>query len=258
MDWWTPEKQKLASQVPSPNLFLLGKFIGQGRQLGYFGLVHHFLDSVYDVDGFIRPLDDIAADANAGIEHPWSRPASWWAMSVTALLVVWCEILMAFVISYSSPIVGLSCRSGAYLVYGILGTLSWLISCARKNPGDLTKALCYTANGLSLASLLFIVFAQVTRLLFPLPTACRLTSPAAVGHIEQLRVQVWLRRTHGLGSARLLSQQLRPRAVVGCRRRHGRRAAGCLCGSRLISALFPQEPLESVRGHGADVGRLCG
>lgn len=166
--WWTPAKQKQALQASPSNLFPLGKFVGQGRQLGYFGLVHHFLDSVYDADGFIKHWDDIASATDEGLAHPWCRPASWWAFAVTALLVVWCEILMGFVISYNAPIIGLSCRSGSYLVYGILATLSWLLSCVRKNPGDLTKAACYTANSLSFTSLLFIVFAQVTSPLFPL------------------------------------------------------------------------------------------
>ena len=49
---------------------------------------------------------------------------------VVALLVQWGTTGAAILIAYNTPVAGLGCRSGAYLVYGLLGTAGWLFHVA--------------------------------------------------------------------------------------------------------------------------------
>jgi hypothetical protein len=47
--------------------------------------------------------------------------------TITALFVQWGTSGAAILISYLTPGKGLGCRSGAYVTYGSLGTVSWLL-----------------------------------------------------------------------------------------------------------------------------------
>jgi hypothetical protein len=43
-----------------------------------------------------------------------------------AITIQWGTTGAAIMIAYLTPVVGLGCRSGSYLVYGVAGTLSWI------------------------------------------------------------------------------------------------------------------------------------
>jgi hypothetical protein len=89
---------------------------------------------------------------------------TWRILSVTSLAVVLLEVGMAVMISYSTPTVGISCRSGFSLIYGFSSTLTWVLQHLPffKRPGIKRKALCHAVNLLSSLSLLVIIFAAVS------------------------------------------------------------------------------------------------
>ena len=70
---------------------------------------------------------------------------------------------MAIMISFNIPTVGFGCRSGSYIIYGLLSTLPWflhLFACFRRQ-GHIAKMAGHLLCGLSTLCLLFIVFAAV-------------------------------------------------------------------------------------------------
>lgn len=173
-DWWCQDKEDQSAKhmgqyedVAQKYCFSqdITDFVGQGRQIGYNGLAFAVLVSVYDGshDGRrVRKLDEIVDNTMRYLDG--RRPASWWALSLTSLALVWLEIGMAVMISYNIPTVGVGCRSMSYLIYCGLSTLPWLINVFpwRKPPGLLRKVVCHIFCGLSTLSLVFITFAAVS------------------------------------------------------------------------------------------------
>jgi hypothetical protein len=71
---------------------------------------------------------------------------------------------MAFLVSYRTPTVGIGCRSGFYLIYGILSFFAWVVEALPigKNPTTFAKRFCYVTNTAACCVLGFTVFAQVS------------------------------------------------------------------------------------------------
>jgi hypothetical protein len=142
---------------------LLG-FVGQGREIGYCGLAHAVLRSVYDGIGSDRRIRRVEAIVQETITRLAVRRArSWGWISIVSLALVWLEIGMAFMISYNTATVGLACRSGSYIVYGCFSTIPWLLHAlpAFKYPNRLQRTLIHFFNLIATLTLFFIVFAQV-------------------------------------------------------------------------------------------------
>lgn len=62
----------------------------------------------------------------------WNRINAkvWHRMLIAALLAIWVQFGTtgpAIFVAYLTPAAGLSCRSGSYLIYGVLGTVSWIL-----------------------------------------------------------------------------------------------------------------------------------
>jgi heme O synthase-like polyprenyltransferase len=97
------------------------------------------------------------------------RPGSWWVLSLISLAIVWLEIGMAFMTSYTVPTVGIGCRSMSYLIYGGLSTLPWIIQFlpGSRHPGYMRKAVHHFICSLSTLCLIFITFAAVSWPLYP-------------------------------------------------------------------------------------------
>jgi hypothetical protein len=110
----------------------------------------------------MRSTHDIAAEALVNIQK--HRPTPWQILAVTSLAIVWLEIGMAIMISYNTPTVGLACRSGSYILYGILSSLTWFVQLLPwfKRPGLKRKALCQALNLLAVLALMMIIFAAVS------------------------------------------------------------------------------------------------
>ncbi|KAK3321232.1 hypothetical protein B0T19DRAFT_445004 [Cercophora scortea] len=158
--------------VPAPHH--LGEFIGQGRKVGYFGLASAVLTSIYaqDAQQTPQPIAAIASKANARLHRRFHRPAAWWAIALASLLLVWLEVSMALLVSIQTPTVGLSCRSGAYITYGLLATGTWVVCGVVKHPGWRVRVVCHAFNALAVAVLGFILFAQFTGILNNCPCKC--------------------------------------------------------------------------------------
>lgn len=139
-------------------------FVGQGREIGYCGLAHAVVNSVYDSHEDtrqIRPVDSIVQEAI--LELSGHRAKSWRVMSLVSLALIWLEIGMAYMISYNTPTVGLGCRSGSYIVYGVLSSIPWALHSLSgfKHPSFRQRVLIHFFSTFALLSLLFIIFAQV-------------------------------------------------------------------------------------------------
>ncbi len=188
IDWWTPAKQATRQLVPRlpdppppadapadlPNIFVpaaftIGEFVGQGRKMGYQGLAIDFLTSIYDERQNPRSIPDIARATDTKLNTGFRRPAAWWALAWLSLILFWWGICMAFVVSYQTPTVGLSCRSGSYLLYGLFASVTWVICLLRKSPGEITRAVCYLVNLLSCLVLAMVVLAQVSVITYCTP-----------------------------------------------------------------------------------------
>jgi len=159
-------------------------FIGQGRHAGYYGLAHCVIAGISSSSSSLgRPNDHpevqsakITTQAKA---HLLSKPPrAWMWCSLGALILVWWEITMALVVSYHIPTVGMGCRSGLILIFGILSTAPWLAQMFQcLGPPQGTKISRYASRVLnwvsnvflafSIPCLLFITFAAVSTYLPP-------------------------------------------------------------------------------------------
>jgi hypothetical protein len=229
IDWWTPAKQtsrQATSRHPEPpppadapaglpNIFVptafcLGEFVGQGRKMGYQGLAFDFLTSIYDLRQNPHTIKTIADKTSTKLNRCFKRPGAWLSLAAFSFLLFWWSIGMAFMVSYQTPTAGLACRSGSYLLYGILASIAWCVSLVRKNPGEKTRAACYLVNLLSCCALTMIVLAQVSVSYSPSLSRRLILSTEDIGHwtLQQLHLQMRLRRLHGLARRRILQALL--------------------------------------------------
>jgi hypothetical protein len=75
---------------------------------------------------------DSSLEAYPRFEEAWRDNtfrvfASMFAAAATAIFVQWGTTGAAVIIAYLTPAKGLGCRSGAYVLYGALGTAAWLL-----------------------------------------------------------------------------------------------------------------------------------
>jgi hypothetical protein len=183
-NWWSQrkedERRTLWGGVDSLDPFNIeiGEFNGQGRRLGYNGFAYTVLGSVYQGYGDqkkMRPLASVtdgkaqsmAVSAKARLTTERLRPGSWWLLAFTSLALVWLDTGMAIMMSYNTPTVGLSCRSGVYILYGLLSTFTWVVRLfpASNYPRDWLKILCHCINVFATVVLFFTVFAAVSWLI---------------------------------------------------------------------------------------------
>ena len=114
----------LASIIsPDGKLKFLGEFAGQGRVRWHYGVAHSFLRTLEAMHGMERGW---YAKTN---ELSTARTSSLlgfdlnevWQMTASFLMVCSCS-LGAFFVSYYTPTVGLGCRSGGYMIFGLNAT----------------------------------------------------------------------------------------------------------------------------------------
>jgi hypothetical protein len=170
-EWWTQERENNARKGRAsehqvlPFDDFIGEFVGQGRQIGYHGLAYAVIQSAYDRPGIerrMRPTEDIAAETLKNIQRV--RPMPWWILTVTSLAIVWLEVGMAVMLAYNTPTVGISCRSGFILIFGVMSSLTWFLQLLPtfRRPSIMAKALCHALNLLSVLSLIVTIFAAVS------------------------------------------------------------------------------------------------
>ncbi|KAI1915561.1 hypothetical protein LOZ65_005464 [Ophidiomyces ophidiicola] len=136
-----------------------GPVYNYARVFTWWQAVHHFMEAIKSMDqpqltrdgqysqpG--KPHDQMATDSlleseitelpafNTGqymaLYPKFSDlpPDLWWRMviaSVMALIIQWGTTGASALMAYLTPVQGLGCRSGSYTIYGILGTLAWMV-----------------------------------------------------------------------------------------------------------------------------------
>ena len=117
--------------VEPPNIFpgahepkVLGEFAGQGRVRWHYGVAHSLLRTLEAMHGMERGWLKKCSNAD---ELSTTRTYSGllkfdlsevWQMTASFLMVCSCS-LGAFFLSYYTPTVGLGCRSGGYMIFGL-------------------------------------------------------------------------------------------------------------------------------------------
>ncbi|KAF4556380.1 Hypothetical protein D9617_1g082570 [Elsinoe fawcettii] len=120
-------------------LKFFGRFAGQGRKCWHYGVAHPILSSMEDAwvgdaegeshGGRNWLMNEHQARANIVLGNTPDRVGFiWWDYRelwqiLAAVLTVCLSCFSAFVLSYSTPTVGLGCRSGGYMIYAILSFL---------------------------------------------------------------------------------------------------------------------------------------
>jgi hypothetical protein len=145
--------------------FALGRFIAQGRVMWYAGLTYSILEagptyqdnnSAGDKDRFLA----IGENMEKCQEERW-RPAMWYFIAVWALLSVLFDVFIALMVSFNTPTVGLGCRSFAFVLWGILGTITWFAHLFDPFPRRSIRILFHCINVVSVLWLATIMFLRV-------------------------------------------------------------------------------------------------
>lgn len=125
------EAYRRPQAVPDNIEHMLGRFSGQARERWHYGIAHSMISNLErnldDNERNGRQLHKIYQAGNfvssriRGFYHElWTFDlVEIWQMSAACLIVTF-SAFGAFLISYNTPTVGLGCRSGGYMVYGIL------------------------------------------------------------------------------------------------------------------------------------------
>ncbi len=185
--WWSPTRERLAQVADSTGRMstdgphhtcthhdrcVPSHFVGQGRHIGYRGLAYAVVASIEEMEpNDARPLDTITASTSTRLRQN-RPPVSWVWSALAGLALVWWEIGMALMMSYNIPTVGIGCRSGSYIILGLLSTVPWLahVFDLLGPRGAVGRRLSWVFNWVSSLSLalavpclVFITFAAVSR-----------------------------------------------------------------------------------------------
>jgi len=151
----------------------IGRFTGQGRTTEYAGLSHAVMADIHTTGHPIYPMHyaEFAQKVHDRLERR-GRPLSWFVTALLSEAVVITEVMLAFMLVFYTPTVGLGCWSGSFGLYAILSSLCWILSCCFRKPGRIVTGLCYTLNTLALgwlitATVLLVRDCSPSRLLCP-------------------------------------------------------------------------------------------
>ncbi|PWW74731.1 hypothetical protein C7212DRAFT_358977 [Tuber magnatum] len=180
---------------------IFGEFAGQGRVRWHYGVAHSFLRTLEAMHNMGRNWSSVYAATNElSTTRTYSGLVKFdlseiWQMIASFLMVCSCS-MGAFFVSYYTPTVGLGCRSGGYMIFGlgafgclIMETAAW----AFLNPGigrriaQWVLRLCEFAN---FCWLVYIIFAQT----FGIYNSCRCKSSmwgGAGGYVDFEGVQYY-------------------------------------------------------------------
>lgn len=156
IQWWATED---AGNEP----FQLGDFIGQGRRMKYCGLTSAVIKETENFgqlfDSSVRSYSIVADRVSVRMQR---RATSWWVVAGISLCVVTHEIMMAFMVVYTTPTVGLSCRSFSIIMFLMFTSVSWFLNTLWMTPPKLALGVSHLFNALAILSLLVIVVFQLT------------------------------------------------------------------------------------------------
>jgi hypothetical protein len=143
--------------------FMIGDFVGQGRRMQYAGLTSAVLEETENYhslfDAFI-PSFDVVAD-HIYVRLP-RRPVSWWVITVISACLVWLEIMMAFMVAFTTPTVGLGCRSFSYALLATLSSVTWFMNLFVCKPPKFVQVTAHLFNAMVVLILVAIIGFQLT------------------------------------------------------------------------------------------------
>ena len=176
--------------VERPNIFsearkldVLGEFAGQGRVRWHYGVAHSFLRTLEAMPGMERGWSEMYENTD---QLSTTRTyfdllrfdlSEVWQMSASFLMVCSCS-LGAFFLSYYTPTVGLGCRSGGYMIFGLNATGCLIMEMAAwvflypgigRRRAQWVLRICEFTN---FCWLVYIIFAQT----FGIYNSCRCKS----------------------------------------------------------------------------------
>ncbi|RPA98526.1 hypothetical protein L873DRAFT_1687229 [Choiromyces venosus 120613-1] len=179
----------------------LGEFAGQGRVRWHYGIAHSLLRKLETMHGMGRnwssnhTLVYELSTASTSSALRIFDASEVWQMSASFMMVCSCSI-GAFVLSYYTPTVGLGCRSGGYMIFG-LGAFGCQIvemaAWALLRPGFWRRLAQWFLRTLELANfcwLVYIIAAQT----FGIYNTCRCKSSmwgGAGGYVDFEGVQYY-------------------------------------------------------------------
>ena len=166
--------------APAITNLQIGRFIGQGRSIKYTGLSYAVMDEI-PANG--HPARVYPTDYNTLARNVYQklqrRPPSWFVTALLSLGLVMAEVMLAFMLAFNTPTVGLGCWSGSFAIYAILSTLCWILALLFQKPGPIVTAMCYTFNTLAFGWLITVTMLVVSIQHTPFPVSldcCTLSS----------------------------------------------------------------------------------
>ena len=138
--------------------FRFGKFTGQGRVMQFNGLSWAVLEELKGREcqelGLVSDYDTLAAAVAGRLAGP--RPPSWYVTALISLVIVAAEIMLAFMLAFDTPTIGLGCWSGSFGLYAMLSSASWVVAFFSRKPRYHWTLLCHLFNFLSLSWLIIV------------------------------------------------------------------------------------------------------
>ncbi|KAM7189191.1 hypothetical protein V8F33_010193 [Rhypophila sp. PSN 637] len=189
-----------AAHVPITTLRVgPGGFIGQGRSIQYAGLSHAVMAEEPSDDDVVPTFPEYYTDlADRVYKRPRPnrpRPFSWFMTALVSQVAVISVIMLAFMLAFNTPTVGLGCWSGGFALYAVLSSVSWFLSLFTSHkPGKVVTGLCYFFNGLAFCWLITVTFLIVSYDLLP----CSRPRPQLITHESHRRNEHMLPKPHPL------------------------------------------------------------
>lgn len=144
--------------------FSIGEFLGQGRRLRYCGITDTVLERITNpkrADLSLPALDD--KEYEIFRRDLVSRPVSWYITWLLGQVIVSISFIMAFLVSFNTPTVGLGCRSLSYVVWWLFTLPSWMLLGWQQEPRPrLQLAMTVGPNALAVISIFAIMVLQTT------------------------------------------------------------------------------------------------
>ncbi len=139
--------------------FSIGDFVGQGRRIHYCGVTNAVL-----LRAQVRTSHPQHLAGEPFRKALINRPLSWYIVWMFGGLAICVSFGTAFVVSFNTPTIGLGCRTLLYMVYFLLGLVSWIVQVCtfnRQDPPLPVRGIVFTSNALATLCLFLIMFFHV-------------------------------------------------------------------------------------------------
>lgn len=160
--WWG-QQHAVQENIFGDADFHVGKFIGQGRAPRYAGLSHAVIESHFDFRDDFKKADfprgyRILADR---VKYLTSRRTSWFLTAIFSEALVLTQVMLAYVLAFNTPTVGLGCFSGSAALYALLSSLSWAVTVCSPRQTRVSDVLSQFLNLLAFCWLIILIILVV-------------------------------------------------------------------------------------------------